>query len=211
MNKLIILLIIIISLVTLYFYNSLPQEIPVHWNIKGDVDSYQTKIFIWVFVAIPLFLLGLKRIIPKIDPRKDNFEKHMSSYELTINSIIIFMCVIHLAVLFYSLGYKFDMGMLVKGGIGIIFIIIGNVLTRARHNYFFGIRTPWTLANETVWKKTHRVGGYIFVLLGLIYLSSAPFNNPYTAYAMLGSTIALIAFTFVYSYWIFKKLENSEK
>ncbi|MDP4157052.1 MAG: SdpI family protein, partial [Bacillota bacterium] len=80
----------------------------------------------------------------------------------------------------------------------------GNFMTQLRHNYFFGIRTPWTLASEYVWKKTHRFGGYVFVVIGLVPLSSI-FIGPIGMYLFLGALAIGIVMILMYSYFVFKR------
>jgi uncharacterized membrane protein len=77
------------------------------------------------------------------------------------------------AVLGAALGAPFEMGRMVLGGVGILFLALGNYLPRLRSNWWMGIRTPWTLDNEEVWRRTHRLGGWSFALGGLLCVLGA--------------------------------------
>ena len=107
-----------------------------------------------------------------------------------------------------ALGYNMPVDTIVKFGVGILYIIIGNVLGQVRHNYFFGIRTPWTLANEVVWRKTHRVGAFGFVIAGVFALISAFFKGTFSFVLMLTPILVLVLVVTIYSYVVFKKIEK---
>ena len=98
---------------------------------------------------------------------------HKKAYSVAILAITLFMIAIHWISIYASLGNVVNIKILVNLGVGILFIVLGNYMGQIRHNYFFGIRNPWTLASEEVWTKTHRVGRYPFVLLGVIFIVSA--------------------------------------
>lgn len=106
--------------------------------------------------------------------------------------------------LFSGLGYDIPFQKVVPVLLGIMFIVFGNFMTQIRHNYFFGIRTPWTLASEYVWKKTHRFGGYVFVVIGLVPLITT-FIGSMGMYLFLGALVVGIALVMIYSYMVYKR------
>ena len=97
------------------------------------------------------------------------------------------------------------MSRVVSIGIGGLFIVIGNLMTRVRPNWFMGIRTPWTLSSDTVWRKTHRFGGVAFVIAGLCFLASSFLNSKWTFYAAFASAIVAALSSVVYSYIAWKR------
>lgn len=205
-NKFILELIIISIIGTIFVYGYLPDTIPLHWNIQGEVDRVGGKSNVFITALLPLVLYMLMMLFPKIDPKKKSYEKHKKAYSITVGLILVFLIVIHWETILVSLGLKLDVSTVVSIGIGVMFIVIGNFMSQIRQNYFFGIRTPWTLANENVWKKTHRVGGYGFIAIGAAFILSAFLKSPMLKFIIIvGGTIGFTLYIFVYSYFVFKK------
>ncbi len=198
---------IINLIITGIIFPAMPEIIPTHWGITGEIDAWSPKYWVFLFAGLPLLMSLLSIFIPKIDPKKENYEKHWSTYRLIITLIIIFLILLHWIMVSTALGiWMADVAALVPGGIGVLFLIMGNYLPRIRHNYTIGIRLPWTLTNEIVWKKIHRLGGGLMMILGLTLLGSV-FFPPYIRFTVL--IVGLVAFlggTSVYSYYIFKKV-----
>src|SRR5688572_15403652 len=172
-------------------YPRLPERIPTHWDLSGRPDEWSNRI--WGAWSVPLFLLGmwaLVQILPRIDPRGSNYAKFGGAFEAIIGSVMLFMLALHIVVLRASLGYPVPMQRVMPIGIGILLVVIGNLLPRARPNWFVGIRTPWTLSSDRVWEKTHRFGGRMFVAGGIL-LTIAGFLWAQWAYAVLVTVIAL--------------------
>jgi len=205
-NKFILELIIISIIGTIFVYGYLPDTIPLHWNIQGEIDRVGGKSNVFITGLLPLVLYMLMMLFPKIDPKKKSYEKHKKAYSITVGLILVFLIVIHWVTILVSLGLKLDVSTVVSIGIGVMFIVIGNFMSQIRQNYFFGIRTPWTLANENVWKKTHRVGGYGFIAIGAAFILSAFLKSSMLKFIIIvGGTIGFTIYIFVYSYFVFKK------
>src|SRR6267378_1495016 len=162
-------------------YPRLPERIPTHWELSahpsGTVPTPNGgSSRLWGAWALPVFLLGmwaLVIILPKIDPRGSNYAKFGGTFEGIIVSIMLFMLGMHIIILGAALGYPVAMDRVFPVGLGVLFIVIGNLLPRARPNWFVGIRTPWTLSSDRVWEKTHRFGGHVFVAGGVIITITA--------------------------------------
>jgi uncharacterized membrane protein len=149
----------------------LPERVAVHWDMHGVANGDAPRLGAAVFG--PLVMLGLwalMRGLPAVDPRRENYAKMENAYSLMVNATLTLLLVIHLAVLAAALGVGISMARLVPALIGALFIVIGYAMPQARPNWFFGIRTPWTLSNDRVWQRTHRVGGHLFVACGLVSL-----------------------------------------
>ncbi len=205
-SKWMIGLIVLSVIGTGLIYPYLPAHVPSHWNISGEIDDYQPKLFVFFTALLPFLIYMMMIFLPKIDPKRDAYQKHQKAYQATATILAIFLIFIHWITLMAALGYPVDVGMMVRLGVAVLFVVLGNYLSQVRQNYFFGIKTPWTLANEQVWKKTHRMGGYVFVLLGILTGVTAFFNNQAAFFVMIGGLIIGVAFIFVYSYVIYKKL-----
>src|SRR3989442_539021 len=145
----------------------LPARVPTHWNIHGVPDGYSSRLVaVLLMPGIVLALNGLFRILPLLDPRRVNYEKFQDTYWLIANALALFLLGTHVLVMVNGLGYPVAMSRLMPVGVGLLFIVLGNSLTRVQPTWFVGIRTPWTLSSDTVWRRTHRTGGFPFVMPG---------------------------------------------
>lgn len=163
-------------LLTIVFYNKLPDLIPIHWNASGEIDGYGPKI-LGAFMApvIMIFTWTGMKYLPKIDPRKNNYEKFEKSYSVIVSLLITFFLILHVVTLLAAMGYKVSIDKIVPSIVGILFIVIGNYLPKSKSNYFYGIKTPWTLSSDVSWRKTHRLGGKLFIISGFVIILSSFF------------------------------------
>ncbi|TCT14643.1 putative membrane protein [Natranaerovirga pectinivora] len=207
-NKLILLLSVLTLIGTVISYFYLPERIPMHWNHRWEVTRYDHKATIFITGSMPLLSYILFNVLPKIDPKRDNYKKHQSAYWATRNAFILLMIVTHWVLIAIGLGSNLEINIFVPVGIGLLFMIIGNYMPQFRHNYFIGIRTPWTLMNEHVWKKTHQLGGYLFMLVGIYFIITAIINFDLFIYISLGFVLLVIIVLTVYSYIQFKNAKK---
>ncbi len=148
-------------------YPSLPDPMPTHWNAAGEVDDYLSKPGgVATFMAIPVFMFILFKLIPVISPRGFRTESFTGVLNILMTTAVVFGCVIAVGAVRAGLGSDFEMSTFVMVAVGLLLMIIGNFLGKVRKNFFIGIRTPWTLASDEVWAKTHRLGGWCFVIAG---------------------------------------------
>ncbi len=151
----------------------------------------------------------LMTLLPKMDPKKANYEKFKGSYNIIINVLVIFFIALHIVTLAYNLGFPVDVGLFVPIGIGVLFIVLGNYMPKLKHNYFVGIRTPWTIANETVWNKTHRIGGKVFVFMGLALMLTVFIEGIWGFILFLAVTLIGVVYLFVKSYLYFQEEQRN--
>jgi len=203
------LIIIIISfLIGIYLYNLMPEQMASHWNQKGEVNGYMTKfwgLFLMPIVCIGIFLLLL--IIPKIDPLKKNIEKFRKYFDSFIFLIIVFLLYIYALTIIWNFDIKFDMNKSIIPAIGLLFYYAGVLISHAKRNWFIGIRTPWTLSNEEVWEKTHKIGSLLFKIAGILAFVGLFFSD-FIIWFILIPVISFSLFTFIYSYFVYKKIIN---
>lgn len=206
------LLILIIPFVLIaIFWNQLPEKIPMHWDFSGNVDSYYNKelgIFIIPLFNILLYVLFL--ILPRIDPRGENYKFFGKTYKILRYSINGFMLLTFMLIFLFSLGYDLNIGNIVIYSTIILFMVFGNFLGKIKSNYFVGIRTPWTLENPEVWAQTHRFAGKIWVFFSFIMLIIALFlkmNVLQIVYFVYIAVITIIPV--VYSYVLHRKIKKS--
>lgn len=188
-------------------YPHLPEQVPGHWNIHGEVDAYYSRFFGAFFpplMAIGLYLMML--FIPLIDPRRDNYRRFTGAYTFLRWSLVVFFGILYAATILVALGYPVNVALAVKAMVSVLLIIIGNFMGQFRHNYFVGIKTPWTLSSEEVWQGTHRLGGRIWVVGGLVCLAMSLVDSPWGAVVFFTAIMLMTIVPIVYSYLLFKKL-----
>lgn len=157
----------------LLVYNKLPESIPMHWDINGQV-SYGAKVQLWLPASLGLILSAMFVILPKIDPRRGNYDKFDNVYFLFRIMMMIFLLGMTLLVIsesFYPGHIR--VSTVVTVALGILFTFLGNALPKIKNNFFMGIKTPWTLSSVDVWNKTHRLGGFLMFLSGIVMIISA--------------------------------------
>lgn len=186
-------------------YPLMPGLMASHWNAEGRVDGFMTKeIGLALMPLMSIALLALFKAIPRIDPLKKNIEKFKEYFDGFIALILLFLLFIHLLVIAWNLGYRFDFIALMAPALGALFYFTGVMLKRAKRNWFIGFRTPWTLSNERVWNKTHAKAGRLFTLAGVIALFGAVFKE-YALWLIMAPVIAFSAYLLVYSWLEYRK------
>ena len=207
MRKLVAPLVILGALAfSVAVWGRLPERMPVHWGLNGEVDRYGSRTqAAFFFPALMLLVWLLMRFLPRIDPRRANYAKFGDTYDLLVNSFVTLFAVMHVALLGAALGWPVSMERVVPALIGLQFIILGNALPRARPNWWFGIRTPWTLSSDRVWTRTHRVGGYLLAGAGVVLLAGAAVPGPWTFALGIAAAIAAGFGSLVYSYFAWKQ------
>lgn len=203
-QEIIIILITAAPLVYLLLtYSSLPEQLPMHWNIKGEVDNYGPKYYPFLLTPGMYFLL---LIIPLIDPRKKNYEKFLTVFFRIRLLLTIFFSLIIATIVYAANGHEVAMGRIIGTGILALFTFLGNYMINIKPNWMIGIRTPWTLDNETVWKKTHQTGGRLWFYGGMTLLIISFFLNETSLFYLIATgVITLSIIPVVYSYNIYKK------
>ncbi|SFE59210.1 Uncharacterized membrane protein [Paenibacillus algorifonticola] len=144
-------------------YSSLPATLPVHWNALGEPDRYTGKMFaLFLIPALMVLLMLLFKYLPKIDPKLAASSSAIKSTDIINQVLMLGLAALQGFIIAYGYGVKLNIQMFVIPFIGILFITIGNYLPRMKPNRFVGIKTPLTLNNEQVWRKTHQLSAKIF-------------------------------------------------
>jgi len=150
-------------------YGRLPARVPIHWDLHGRVNGWGSPAVAAFIMPCVLLLVWLLLVfIPRVDPLRANYDKFSDTYAFLVNLVVTFLFLAHLMLLAAALGMHVDMARTSGMLLGLLFVGMGNVLPRARRNWFVGIRTPWTLSSDRVWERTHRVGGYLFTAAGVL-------------------------------------------
>jgi uncharacterized membrane protein len=169
-----VLPIVVMAIASVIAYPRLPEQVASHWNWRGQVNNWQSRRQAAVFLPmLALVMWGVMRALPSIDPRRANYSKFQPTYEFMVGATLTVIALIHLAVLASGIGMPIAIHRVIPIALGIILVAIGNQLPRARSNWWFGIRNPWTLSNDRVWERTHRVGGYLMMAAGVVMIVGA--------------------------------------
>lgn len=205
-SEIIILGIILLSfIVGFYFYPQMPEKVASHWNAQGQVDGYMSKF--WGLFLMPFILIGLGLLfiaIPRIDPLKANIEKFRKYYDGFIILFFIFMLSPYFWTILWNIGIKISPNVTLPIGLGLLFFYCGILCENAKRNWFIGIRTPWTLSSERVWDKTHKIGGKLFKIAGVVAFVGIFFQS-YALFFLLVPVILVAAYTIIYSYFEYRK------
>jgi uncharacterized membrane protein len=195
---------------SLAVYGSLPAEVPTHWGWGGEVDDWSSRAFgAFMLPGIALALWLLLPALRKIDPRRTHYERFDETFWLIVNMILGFMAAMHVLALGAALGWPVNMGRAVNVLAGVMLMGLGNYLPRVRSNWWIGIRTPWTLESERVWRETHRVAGFAFVGAGAITVVTAflPAEVGTTVMMVAIATAALVPT--VYSFVLYRREKSA--
>ncbi|MDR3587646.1 MAG: SdpI family protein [Desulfosporosinus sp.] len=203
---LLIILILLGFALGVYFYPALPDRVPVHWNANGQINGYGSKLFgAFGLPAINLGMYIMFLVLPTIDPKKNNYAKFESTYQFVKYIFIVFFLGMQLMTILIATGVVANRPVFIQIMISLLFILLGNVMGRIKHNYFLGIRTPWTLANEEVWRKTHRLTAPLWVIGGIlnILLSLTGTLNG-IGFIIILAVISIVPIA--YSYFAYQKI-----
>lgn len=204
------LVLVFFAAASFVIYPYLPEQVPSHWNLQGEVDSYASRAFGAFFgpgLAIGLYVLML--VTPKIDPKGANFTRYGKSWDVIRWLVVLIMLGISVITWLAALEIVASVGKYVLALVSLTLIVIGNYLPKIKYqNYTLGIRNPWTLDNELVWRDTHRFAGLFMVLGGLLGLSGLFFSDKVAfVLLMIGALVPSLG-SFVYSYLRYSQLKK---
>lgn len=192
-------------------YPRLPDVVPMHWNIAGEVDRWGPKSSALYLLLLSPGIFFFMPLLARIDPKRQNYTRFGRAFEWLRGALTLFPIALFGITVAAALGTPIDISKAIGGLVSALFLVIGNRLGQLHHNYFTGIRTPWTLASEVVWRRTHRLAGWAWTAVGGIGLVLTLFAGPPAIfYAILGGTGIVVAGATIYSYLVYKKLEEKQ-
>jgi uncharacterized membrane protein len=188
-------------------YPQLPANVPTHWNALGQVNGWNPKwaLFLWG-PGLMLLMVGVFAAIPWLSPKKFEVDSFRTTYLYIMILIVAMMAYAQMLVVVSGLGVPFDMTRAIEGCVCVLTMLMGNVMGKLRRNFFMGIRTPWTLANERVWNATHRFGAKTFFAAGLAGLLAVILRAPF--WLPIAAIVAGVLVTAIYSLLFYKQLEQ---
>lgn len=205
MKKASIVFTVLMILIAAMVYEGLPNLIPTHWGIDGQVDAYDEK---WQ-IFTPAIVSSIATICLFVSGHQTFEQTNISRSRRALHTTILLINIVFFGVLLGTLASVYtpqllDMRMLMFGFVGLLFIVLGNVLPKTKSNYVIGIRTPWTLARSDVWFKTHRLGGKVFVLGGCCLLMGGLLPTDWTLAYSIAIIVIITAIPCIYSYFCFQ-------
>ncbi|MBM3309769.1 MAG: SdpI family protein [Candidatus Altiarchaeales archaeon] len=193
-----------------YIYPSMPDSIATHWNAVGEVDAYSSKaVGLFAIPALTAVVYLLFLAIPKIDVFKDNIMSFIGYYDNFKLLFVAFMLIVYSSTILQNMGYKFGLNTVLIPAVAVLFYYLGHIMPHMRRNFFIGIRTPWTLANEKVWNKVHNIGGKTFRLNAAVILLSLAVPS-YSIWVLLASILLNALYLIAYSYLLYQKEGRNE-
>lgn len=196
------LLICLIPLIAgIILYPQIPDKIVTHWNFNGEPNGWSSKLV--GVIIMPLVLTVLTLFMPKLlamDPTNKDMDYKLKNCIIWIIPIITFVC--PSLSLLSALGKQVKIEVIIPMIVGLMIAIMGNYMPKAKQSYTVGIKLPWTLNDEENWNKTHRLGGFVFVLGGLAIAISSLFEC--RGVIMMASLLSMIFIPIIYSYMLYR-------
>ena len=187
-----------------YGFSRVPtgSRVAVHWDASGHPNGYGDAF--WAFLLVPVVTAALSALlafVPSIEPRRRNLNLSGPAYMATWISILVLWAGVQAVIVLSAVGVARSdvVARLVPAGTGLMLMVVGNYMGKVRSNFFFGIRTPWTLSSELSWNRTHRLGGRLLFLIGLVAVLTPVF--PWAGVVALAAGLpAAIILLVIYSY-----------
>ena len=188
-------------------FRRLPERMAVHWDMQGAPNGWMSRqLGAFVTPMIGLVVWGTLRVAPGLDPRRAQFAPFRQAYDMTVAAVLTLVFATHLIVLALALGYPVPVARIVPVLAGSLFIVAGNVMPLARPNFLFGVRTPWTLASEHVWARTHRLAGFTMTGAGsVMILAGTVLPTDLSIPIIIGASVASLVGPVVYSYLTWRR------
>jgi uncharacterized membrane protein len=195
---------------------SLPGDVPLptHWGLDGEPDRFSDK---WSALMMPALIAAgvslLFYFLPALESRSEGLKRSQGLYLWSWIALLLMSVFIELAVVSTALQWSVHATSFILAGVGLIFILIGNQLGKSRSMYLIGIRTPWTLASEEVWIRTHRLAGKLMVAGGALLVLGAflPLPSGVIATLMLAVIAIAVIVPVAYSFILWRRERESSQ
>ncbi len=187
-------------------YPSLPPDMAVHWNYSGLIDGYASKV--WGIVLLPFLLLGIYIAwitVPVIEPMQKNFNAFRNAFNGFMMVLAFFFFYCFILIFGFNLGWEINMAQALAPGLALVFAGVAVLLENSKRNYFVGMRTPWTLSSDKVWKRTNFLSAKLFYFCAVCTFAGVVYPDYLAAYIIL-PLITTIFITTLYSYIEFRRL-----
>lgn len=201
--------VLIALVVGVWLYPHMPSRVPTHWGPDGQANGWSSRglaVGIW-----PLLIAGLSVmawLLPVISPRKFEIRPFANTWSALMLAIQAFMLVVGVCAMLAGAGYAVPIPLIAMLAVGVLLMVLGNYMGKLRKNFFIGIRTPWTLASDAVWERTHRLAGWLFVLAGVAWIVLSVTGAAQSFWPLAVVVVVAVMVPYVYSYFIYRRLEK---
>ncbi|MDY6761784.1 MAG: SdpI family protein [Candidatus Nanohaloarchaea archaeon] len=205
-----VFLLSLMIVVTVYGFTQLSGDIAIHFDAAGQADGYM-PLFpgILLMPAIGTFILVIFHYLPRIDPLGENYESFENLFELLQLLLIGIFTYVQAMIITWNLGHKFNPSLMVMPVVFSAYYLAGKIMEKAERNWFIGIRTPWTLSSDEVWKKTHENTSPLMKLAAAISLAALVVPE-YSVYLYAAPAFLVAIFSTIYSYIIYRNTQEAD-
>lgn len=202
-----IALLLLVIAITLALYPQYPERLATHWNLRGEVDGYETKTVLNALLLplVTVAIIGLMLFFPFIDPKREKYALFDRPYRTIRFAIVALFCLIQGSMIMTYIGHPVPNDKFTPAVTSLLIIVMGNLMGKIRQNWVIGVRLPWTLAREDVWNRTNRLGGKLFIASGLLGLAGLLLPSVWPQVLLMGSLLLAAGITIIYSVIIFRK------
>ena len=192
---------------SLIVYPQLPERIPTHWNAHGQVDGYGSKATVFMLPgAMAICLVMFFWVLPWLSPKRFEVETFRSTYLFIAITVLALFLYIQGLILWAALHPPVLTERALLGGISLFVVLLGNVLGKVRRNFWIGVRTPWTIADERVWNATHRFAARVMVAAGVLSFIAAMAGFTIVGLVVMGAAaLSSVLYSLIY----YKRLERA--
>jgi uncharacterized membrane protein len=204
-----LLIIVAMFAVAAWSWPQVPDRLPTHWNLSGEVDGYGGKfagLLLLPLIASMVYLMLL--FMPLIDPGRKNYQNFAGPFWVMRMAIVLFLAFTYGVMVLAAFGHKIDMTTVICFAAAALLMVCGNLMGKLRPNWFVGVRTPWTLSSRLSWNKTHRLAGWLLMLMGLLLAALAVFRTTWMLVVMVTVDGLCLAWIIVYSYLVYRRDPN---
>jgi len=203
----ILIVVLLPVLFILIAYNQLDNVAEINWIQTRQIPIWK---MISIFIGVNILIYWLLLFVQRIDPKKNNYESFESSFYKIRFIVSLFMTAITGLFVASNIGIVLDELKILRISTFVLLAVIGNYVYSVKPNWFIGFRTPWTLDNETVWRKTHQFGAKIMVgfsIIGLI-ISLIPQKEGIGLIVFFSIIMIMVMIPIIYSYRLHKRLKT---
>ncbi len=183
----------------------MPDTIPTHFGPNGMPDAWGSKYFIFLYPVVLIGVMLLAEPFKGIDPKLQNYARFEKYYYNFFFGFALFFLAVELANIAIAMGIHINVGSVICLLTGILMFFLGNMMPKIKQNYFFGIKTPWALADEENWYKTHRLGGKIFAVGGILIMLGAFLPEELKVWTLVIALVPMVLVPYVYSAMLHKR------
>jgi len=186
-------------------YPQLPAIFVSHWNAAGQANGTISNFWgVCILPIIMLLLIGLWALLPRVDPIDPGFKGFRKAYDFLMLLIVAFLAYVYALILLANLGLQSQILPMILPALALLMFVLGALLPCLKRNWFVGIRTPWTISNDIVWDKTHKLGSWLIEIASLFILAAAFAPRTVSLWLLVVSILGAALISVVYSYFVFR-------